>query len=537
MNIIKIILVLGLVLAFMFGRRFIIRKAKASGKGVFKYLGKGFLYIMGRSLRIVLRFPFSILLYIGAGLKAIVFFILGFQTNQAYGSAQFLNFFTKRRLLAPTNRGLFVNHRNRLSLKNSYTHLALIAPTGAGKSTKYVIPNLINIDDSCSVIVTDPSGELYDLTSGYLSSRGFKIKVINVSDPEKSLFYNPLHRISTGTDIRYITDILVDAAYPDSSGDQKFWNDGAKSIINILISCLKNESEEYQNLANVLYLLKKFGTTGEKLDGFISRNANEQIHLEYQSFLANDDKVLKGFISSAKNALGKFSDAGLAYLTAKESLNFEELRTEKCVLYINVPEHEIKFYGFFLSILYTQLFNFAMEPKVSGQTYQSLFFLMDEFGNSGTIPNFSTLITTLRKRQCSCSLILQDLEQLTNNYGRSDASTILNGGCTSQIYFPGLSYSTCEQVSNILGQATITHNEKGFMSNEREKDMGRKLLNPDEIRTLDDNQSIYIFKNKRPVLLNMKPYFKDKKLLRRTKKEAHPLPSSQQVKVEHVPLT
>jgi type IV secretory pathway TraG/TraD family ATPase VirD4 len=51
----------------------------------------------------------------------------------------------------------------------------------------------------------------------------------------------------------------------------------------------------------------------------------------------------------------------------------------------------------------------------------------------------------------------------------------------------------------------------------RDMAIGRSLLTADEIRTMNDNQAVFIHGNKRPVMLKMTPFFKHRGLLTRTR--------------------
>lgn len=164
-----------------------------------------------------------------------------------------------------------------------------------------------------------------------------------------------------------------------------------------------------------------------------------------------------------------------------------------------------------------------MGLQQNNHPYLPIFFFLDEFGNIGKLPNFSTLITTLRKRKVALSLILQDSEQLTHVYGKADASVILNGGCATRLIYPSLGFSSCSEISNILGNQTILFRESGFdgrngLSPERDREVARPLLAPDEIRTLKQNRAILIHGRDLPVLLKRTtPWFKNRKLCRRVK--------------------
>jgi type IV secretory pathway TraG/TraD family ATPase VirD4 len=121
------------------------------------------------------------------------------------------------------------------------------------------------------------------------------------------------------------------------------------------------------------------------------------------------------------------------------------------------------------------------------------------------------------------SLVLQDIEQLNEVYGKSGASTILYGSCASKIYFPGISQQTCEQLERMLGKRTILHKKEELSawdlptSNDIQKsqEIGRPLMTADEIRTMKDNEALFIHANKRPVKLNTLPWYNSKAMLRK----------------------
>ncbi|PCI27017.1 MAG: hypothetical protein COB67_09595, partial [SAR324 cluster bacterium] len=81
-----------------------------------------------------------------------------------FGTARFLTIKESRQLLNSRNIGLSVNgtRAKTLSQENSFKHLLLVAPSGAGKTTRYVIPSiLLQMQHGGSIVVTDPSGEIF----------------------------------------------------------------------------------------------------------------------------------------------------------------------------------------------------------------------------------------------------------------------------------------------------------------------------------------------------------------------------------------
>lgn len=439
--------------------------------------------------------------------------------NGDQGKTAFLTGFDRWKLIRRRGHdGLVVDGRRRLSLERSMRGAAVIAPTGSGKTTSYLIVNALTL--SSSAVITDPSGEIYKASAGWLHSQGYEIKVFNVADVSHSHFFNPLHRADNNhTAIGQLADTLIYSAFPESR--DPFWNASAKSLIGVLIRCLKTQPPEYANLHNLRYLLNNFGQDASNLNSFISRTADEATFQEWKGVIATAPKVLASIVSTCKAALEKVADPAVARLTSTETLHFEELRRRRCVLYLITPEQETRYWSFITNLLIGQLFAFCMKPPRPGEPHEPILFLLDEFANQGRYPDFSVTASTIRKYSCSLSIVLQDVMQLERVYGKAEASSILNGGMTTKIFLPGLPQPTCEHLSRVLGKG----------------EDGMPILTPDQIRTLPDSSGLLIHGNKKPVLLDMVPFYKSRKLLTRSRIPPPPLPESDtSTELHYVPL-
>ena len=106
--------------------------------------------------------------------------------------------------------GFTISKNVRLSAEKSYEHVMVLGPTGSGKSSSFFIPNLLDLDGIHSAVVTDPKGEMYELTSPYLESLGYNIVKLEPLHPERNeFFYNPLAIIDDSTEIRNIAQLIL----------------------------------------------------------------------------------------------------------------------------------------------------------------------------------------------------------------------------------------------------------------------------------------------------------------------------------------
>jgi len=114
-----------------------------------------------------------------------------------------------------------VNTRNRIlsqniqmSMNSRHTDLnnniLVIGGSGAGKTYRFVKPQLMQMTGS--YIITDPKGELYRDTSGFLKQNGYDIKVLNLLDEEqmvKSSHFNPFRYVRSEVDVlKLITNLI-----------------------------------------------------------------------------------------------------------------------------------------------------------------------------------------------------------------------------------------------------------------------------------------------------------------------------------------
>jgi type IV secretion system protein VirD4 len=399
------------------------------------------------------------------------------------------------------NNGLVMDGKARISQKTSLQHALILGGSGYGKTVSYIVPNLMKIRNA-SIYVLDPSQELFDLTSKHLS-KYFNVCSINLGDGSQSEYWNPLVKARTKDDLKMIAEAIISSAYPNETGDSKFWNDGARSLLNILLNSVQGLPEK-NTLSNVYNMLNRFNSSDQKaLNEELSSTLDEDNWLEYKGLISQPEKVWGSQVATARIALSPISSDILKKLSSRSTIDFAEFRKKPSILYIVVPEHRIKENALYLSLLFREIFETLMEMPSKKDLVQYL--LLDEAGNV-FVPKLANYITVMRKRKASVSLILQSIRQLHSLYG-NDADTIVEN-TLNHIYFPGLSLETCQQISQKVGNAFNKPQNIYFPTNKKDESKST-LLSPESVRTLKDGRALLLSGNLPPVMLRLTPWFRN----------------------------
>ncbi len=479
-------------------------------EALFSLLALGFfIYLMYYTMKYVYRIFFKAAKGASSSQNFLQHFALSpLRALLSTPSKGMMGYMEASRFLSGFHKGLVLDGGDkRLSEKESFNHMGVIARTGGGKTSSYIIPNVLKLaQGKCSMIVTDLSGELFEKTSGYLEQQGYKVQVLDPEKLDESIGYNPLYYALSSIEIDEIAEILIRSANPGQiKSEDKMWLDGAKTLLTILIKVLvATKDHRFINLANLRYLLNHFGESGRALDDLVFQYADAKTFNEWKGFVSGNQKTVQSFVSTANVALNAIGvNDNLAYLTAQHHVNFQNFRKQKTALYIRIPAQKQQQYSFLLNLFYKQFFNVMME-KLPTKEELPVYCLLDEFGNMN-IPGFSSTITTIRKYKVSISIVLQDFSQLEHQYGENEARTILNGGVTGKLFFPGADHKTTTMLSQMIGERYVNKlDEYGKLHHVKEP-----ILSNAEIRTMKDNEALLIYGNKLPLKLKIKPYYKD----------------------------
>ena len=393
----------------------------------------------------------------------------------------------------------------------------VIGGSGAGKTRFFCKPNLMQCCRN-SYFVLDPKGEIVRDVGELLSQKEYEVRVLDLISMEKSHCYNPFVYLQSDNDIQRLVTNLFKATTPKGSqSNDPFWDTSASMLLSALVYYLHYEApEDEQNFAMVMEMLRAGAIENEEdsrptpldyLFADLEMDRPDHIALKYyRSYHAGSAKTLKSIQITLAARLEKFNLESLAALTCTDELDLASMGEKKVALFAIIPDNDSSF-NFLVSILYTQLFQqlfFSADHIHGGALPIPVHFLMDEFANVSLPDDFDKILSVMRSRGVSVSIILQNLAQLKALVEKQWESIV--GNCDEFLYLGGNEQSTHKYVSELLGKSTIDTNTYGKSSGRsgnystNYQISGRELLTPDEVRMLDNQYAILFIRGERPVL-------------------------------------
>lgn len=387
--------------------------------------------------------------------------------------------------------------------------------SGAGKTRFFAKPNLCQANSS--YVVLDPKGELLRDTGNLLSAKGYDIKVLDLINMEKSHCYNPFVYLRSDNDIqRLVTNLFKNTTPKGSQSQDPFWDQAATMLLLALIFYLHYEApSEEQNFPMVMEMIRA-GEVREDDETYKSaldilferlemRNPEHIALKYYRSYHSGSGKTLKSIQITLISRLEKFNLESLASITQNDELELWSIGEKKTAVFAIIPDNDSSF-SFLVGMLYTQLFQqlyYQADVIHGGRLPVHVHFLMDEFANVALPDEFDRLLSTMRSREISVSIIIQNLAQLKALFEKQWESIV--GNCDEFLYLGGNEQSTHEYVSKLLGKETIDTNSYGQSKGRNGSYStnwqlaGRELMTPDEVRMLDNRYALLFIRGERPV--------------------------------------
>lgn len=387
--------------------------------------------------------------------------------------------------------------------------------SGSGKTRFFAKINVMNANTS--FVCLDPKGELLRDTGSLLKAKGYDIKVIDLINMEKSHCYNPFVYLRNDNDIqRLVTNLFKNTTPKGSQSQDPFWDQAAQMLLLALVFYLHYEAPpDEQNFPMVMEMIRAaevrednedFQSPLDELFDRLEMRNPEHIALKYyRNYHSGSAKTLKSIQITLVSRLEKFNLDSLASITQTDEMELWTLGEKKTAVFALIPDNDSSF-NFIIGMLYTSMFQqlyYQADVIHGGRLPIHVHFVMDEFANVALPDEFDKLLATMRSREISVSIIIQNLAQLKALFEKQWESIV--GNCDHFLYLGGNEQSTHEYVSKLLGKETIDTNTYGqsrgrngsYSTNWQLS--GRELLDASEVRMLDNQYALLFIRGERPV--------------------------------------
>lgn len=395
-------------------------------------------------------------------------------------------------------------------------NVMVVGGSGSGKTRFYAKPNVMQANTS--FVILDPKGEILRDTGNLLKAKGYEIKVLDLINMHLSHCYNPFAYLKDDKDVlKLVTNLIRNTTPKGSNTNDPFWERSETALLEALILYLLYEApKDEQNFPMVMEMIaaaevrEDDETYQSPLDELFERlEMREPDHLavkQYNIFKLAAGKTAKSILIGLGVRLEKFNLSSLAGITTVDEMELSSIGEKKTALFAVIPDNDSSF-NFIVGMLYTQLFQSLMylaDYKYGGRLPVHVHFVMDEFANVALPDEFDKLLSTMRSREISVSIILQNLAQLKALF--KDTWESIVGNCDEFLYLGGNEQSTHKYVSELLGKETIDTNTYGlsrgrngsYSTNYQQS--GRELLTPDEVRMLDNRFALLFIRGERAVM-------------------------------------
>lgn len=336
---------------------------------------------------------------------------------------------TSDRILAV---GIRVDNNTWLTGRNNND--LIIGPSGAGKTTSYVLPNILNAAES--MVVVDTKGNLYSKTADRLRQKGHHVLLLDFTDLQHSpVGYNPLdyvRRDESGEPNEQDIMAISAAIMPDESvSNDPFWSRISRLVLESAIAYVLEYTSD-TTMTSVAELMSEL-TTGvfDRLFTEVGEiNPDSLCYRRYALWrnMRQAEKMTASVAGIVGEAMAALTSRGARVLYENpKRVNFYDLADRKTAVFLNISDSDPSQYKL-VSLFYTQVLHVLCDyadRRPSSRLPIPVRLYLDDFASNLVIPAFDKVISVIRSREISVSIMLQSITQLNAMYGEDRAKTII----------------------------------------------------------------------------------------------------------------
>lgn len=435
-----------------------------------------------------------------------------------------------RQIINTRNRILSQNMRYSLDTKQTdlNNNMMIIGGSGSGKTFRYVKPNILQM--SSSFIITDPKGDIFVDCAPFLEKMGYEIKMLDLRDTEgyqHSTRFNPFKYVREPVDLLVlINNLILNTTKKNMAPTDPFWESaeglGLQAFFYYVWDIGIEHPETHQMMHNIWAVMEMLRMsevkydpeTGERIPSEVDKliekleqeNPNNFAVIQYKKVFNGAEDTVRSILMTMNARLAPLQFKDLLDLLWEDEMDIDTIGTRKTAVFCIIPDDH-KTMNFIVGLLYSQMFHemyVEADKMYGGSLPVHVTFMLDEFLNIALPDGFPDLLSTMRSRNISSCIIVQDLARTRAMFKDSWEAILAN--CDTLIYLGNNEKETFKYLSEMLGDKTIEKRSVGESysvndSSSRNYDiLGRKLMLESEIRKLKRNECIICIRGFDPIL-------------------------------------
>ena len=349
-------------------------------------------------------------------------------------------------------------------------NILITGSAGTGKTTQLLEPNIETAVGT--YFICEPKGQEGKRYRKHLAKKGYKVRQIDFTHPEKSDGYNPMCYIRNTNDIVRMSRTLTNPEESYGTKADPFWDHMTTLLLSAIIGYIlevnrltpaerlkvtTSEAPLNMDFYTILCLVRE----GERTDDcdktsdlksrFTSLRSIRPDSWACECFASVDTAPNRTYDSIRSTLVAKFTtfdSVELRQMMARESFDFKQSVQEKTVVFVTVSDND-RTMDALVNLFFSQAINvlcdYADNECEGGRLPIPVRFFLDDFATNCRIDEFPRIISSIRSRAISVVLMIQAESQLWKGYDE-DAKTII-ANCDTYLYLGGNDVQTAASIA------------------------------------------------------------------------------------------
>ncbi|WP_300038729.1 type IV secretory system conjugative DNA transfer family protein [uncultured Roseobacter sp.] len=400
-----------------------------------------------------------------------------------------------------------------------FPHALIVAPTGRGKTTGFVIPNLLTWQGSA--VTLDVKGECFEATARHRAAHGDKVYRFAPTDWEgkRTHRYNPLLRIYQLKDpARQQMELqLLATLFLQSDNDRV--QGLLKGGIDLFVAAGLLAFQRKRPTLGEIYRIAASG--GNKQKEYFARGHevdNSAAKLIFARLASTNNDTLTSYVSLLMTSgLDQWQNPAIDEATAVSDFDFRTIRKKPFSVYLVVQPLMVKSLAPLIRLFFSDLLSAMQERDPGPDEPWPVMIMLDEFNRLGKMPIVVESIETLRTYRGHLAVVTQTIPALDEIYGENTRRA-LQGNAGVKLYLTPSDEKTVEELSKAVGKSTKTVVTRSRSigknpfegRNESIRTEETSLLPEDEARRLPLDEIVMVIDAQMPIRAKRIQYFNDR---------------------------